>query len=80
MPIAPAPARPALRQSVPPPRRSGAHPALPIGLARCPAMPASRPARLRAYLLLTASMALVGSYVALSKPLVAVLPVLASAC
>jgi drug/metabolite transporter (DMT)-like permease len=32
--------------------------------------------RLRAYLLLTASMALVGSYVALSKPLLAVFPVL----
>ena len=79
MPVAPAPARPALRQSEPPPLLSGAHPALPIGLARCPAMPASRPARLRAYLLLTASMALVGSYVALSKPLVAVLPVFALA-
>jgi drug/metabolite transporter (DMT)-like permease len=34
------------------------------------------PPRLRAYLLLTASMALVGSYVALSKPLLAVFPVL----
>lgn len=33
------------------------------------------PQRLRAYLLLAASMALVGSYVALSKPLVAALPV-----
>lgn len=37
------------------------------------------PPRLTAYLLLTASMALVGSYVALSKPLVAVLPVFALA-
>ena len=39
--------------------------------------PAQRadPQRLRAYLLLAASMALVGSYVALSKPLVAALPV-----
>jgi drug/metabolite transporter (DMT)-like permease len=35
--------------------------------------------RLSAYLLLTASMALVGSYVALSKPLVAALPVFALA-
>ena len=35
--------------------------------------------RLTAYLLLTASMTLVGSYVALSKPLVAALPVLALA-
>ena len=35
--------------------------------------------RLTAYLLLTASMTLVGSYVALSKPLVAVLPVFALA-
>jgi drug/metabolite transporter (DMT)-like permease len=40
-------------------------------------MPA--PSRLTAYLLLTASMTLVGSYVALSKPLVAVLPVFALA-
>lgn len=38
-----------------------------------------RSSRLPAYLLLTASMALVGSYVALSKPLVAVLPVFALA-
>ena len=37
------------------------------------------PPRLTAYLLLTASMTLVGSYVALSKPLVAVLPVFALA-
>ena len=37
------------------------------------------PPRLRAYLLLTASMALVGSYVALSKPLVAAIPVFALA-
>jgi drug/metabolite transporter (DMT)-like permease len=37
------------------------------------------PSRFAAYLLLTASMALVGSYVALSKPLVAVLPVFALA-
>jgi drug/metabolite transporter (DMT)-like permease len=37
------------------------------------------PSRVTAYLLLTASMALVGSYVALSKPLVAVLPVFALA-
>ena len=36
----------------------------------------AHPPRLRAYLLLTASMALVGSYVALSKPLLAVFPVL----
>jgi drug/metabolite transporter (DMT)-like permease len=40
-------------------------------------MPA--PSRLTAYLLLTASMTLVGSYVALSKPLVAALPVFALA-
>ncbi len=40
-------------------------------------MPA--PPRFAAYLLLTASMALVGSYVALSKPLVAALPVFALA-
>ena len=39
----------------------------------------STPPRYTAYLLLTASMALVGSYVALSKPLVAVLPVFALA-
>ncbi|MCU0950769.1 MAG: DMT family transporter [Burkholderiaceae bacterium] len=39
-------------------------------------MPAPPPSRLGAYLLLTASMALVGSYVALSKPLLAVFPVL----
>jgi drug/metabolite transporter (DMT)-like permease len=37
------------------------------------------PPRLRAYLLLAASMTLVGSYVALSKPLVAALPVFALA-
>ena len=37
------------------------------------------PPRLTAYLLLTASMTLVGSYVALSKPLVAALPVFALA-
>jgi drug/metabolite transporter (DMT)-like permease len=41
-----------------------------------PAMPA---ALLRSYLLLTASMALVGSYVALSKPLVVVIPIAALA-
>ena len=39
-------------------------------------MSADPPPRLRACLLLTASMALVGSYVALSKPLLAVFPVL----
>lgn len=37
--------------------------------------PPSAPSRLTAYLLLALSMALVGSYVALSKPLVAALPV-----
>ncbi len=41
-------------------------------------LPAATP-RLRAYLLLAASMTLVGSYVALSKPLVAALPVFALA-
>lgn len=41
--------------------------------------PMHTPPRLTAYLLLTASMTLVGSYVALSKPLVAVLPVFALA-
>jgi drug/metabolite transporter (DMT)-like permease len=39
----------------------------------------SAPPRLKAYLLLAASMTLVGSYVALSKPLVAALPVFALA-
>ncbi len=42
-------------------------------------MPADRRHRFSAYLLLTASMALVGSYVALSKPLVAAIPVFALA-
>ncbi len=41
--------------------------------------PMPLPPRYAAYLLLTASMALVGSYVALSKPLVAALPVFALA-
>ncbi len=42
-------------------------------------MPADSRHRLTAYLLLTASMTLVGSYVALSKPLVAAIPVFALA-
>lgn len=45
------------------------------GLRGAPGSPGAPGSRFTAYLLLTASMALVGSYVALSKPLTAVLPV-----
>src|SRR5512139_4176141 len=55
-------------------------PAGPAGTGPVSSPPMSAaPPRYAAYLLLTASMTLVGSYVALSKPLVAVLPVFALA-
>jgi drug/metabolite transporter (DMT)-like permease len=57
-------------------------PAAPLALTSCRRFPLPTSAysrRFQAYLLLAASMALVGSYVALSKPLVAVLPVFALA-
>jgi drug/metabolite transporter (DMT)-like permease len=60
-----------------PARRTGAGRRPALAPVSSPPMPA--PPRYAAYLLLTASMALVGSYVALSKPLVAVLPVFALA-
>jgi drug/metabolite transporter (DMT)-like permease len=52
-------------------------PSVPMPPVSSPPMPAR--SRLTAYLLLTASMTLVGGYVALSKPLVAALPVFALA-
>ena len=58
----------------PPAREAGGSESAPVS---SPPMPAPPP--YAAYLLLTASMALVGTYVALSKPLVAALPVFALA-
>lgn len=54
-------------------------PATASGIVARPMTAAPSSSRFIAYLLLTASMALVGTYVALSKPLVAVIPVFALA-